>query len=104
MYIYILLLIRVFINIKLFYFSLLKICFTSLQPQSKVTTQLQCYDAHVIVPSLFYGYLKPCSLMKMYKVGSGSDDPDNLGHLDHFLVGQADLICKINYLDVTQFL
>ena len=37
------------------------------------------------------------------RVESGSDDPDNLGHLDHFLEGQVGLICKlINYLDVTR--
>ena len=28
------------------------------------------------------------------KVESGSDDPENLGHLDHFLVGQVGLIRK----------
>ena len=36
------------------------------------------------------------------RVESGSDDPDNLGHLDHFLVGQVGLICILNYLDVTR--
>ena len=40
------------------------------------------------------------------RVESGSDDPDNLGHLGSlgvtFLVGQVDLIYKLNYLDVTQ--
>ena len=35
------------------------------------------------------------------RVESGSDDPDNLGHLGHFLEGQVGLICKLNYLDVT---
>ena len=32
---------------------------------------------------------------------SGSDDPDNLGYLGHFLVGQVGLIHKLNHLDVT---
>ena len=36
------------------------------------------------------------------RVESGSDDPDNLGNLGHFLVGQVGLIHKLNYLDVTQ--
>ena len=36
------------------------------------------------------------------RVESGSDDPDYLGHLAHFLVGQVALIHKLNYLDVTQ--
>ena len=36
------------------------------------------------------------------RVESGLDDPDNLGHLDHFLVGQVGLIRKLNYPDVTQ--
>ena len=36
------------------------------------------------------------------RVESGSDDPDNLGHLGHFLEGQVGLIRKLNYLDVTQ--
>ena len=33
---------------------------------------------------------------------SGSDDPENLGHSGHFLVGQVGLIHKLNYLDLTQ--
>ena len=41
-----------------------------------------------------------------YRVESGSDDPDNLGHLGHFFVtfleGQVGVICKLNYLDLTQ--
>ena len=41
-----------------------------------------------------------CSYTAFYT--SGSDDPDNLGHLGHFLEGQVGLICKINYLDVTR--
>ena len=36
------------------------------------------------------------------RVESGSDDPDNLAHLGHFLGGQVGLICKINYLNVTR--
>ena len=36
------------------------------------------------------------------RVESGLDDPDNLGHLGHFLVGQVGLICKLNYMDVTR--
>ena len=36
------------------------------------------------------------------RVESGSDDPENLGHLGHFLVGQVGLIHKLNYLDVTR--
>ena len=35
------------------------------------------------------------------RVESGSDDPDNLSHLGHFLEGQVGLIHKLNYLDVT---
>ena len=35
------------------------------------------------------------------RVESGSDDPDNLGHLGNFLEGQVGLIHKLNYLDVT---
>ena len=38
----------------------------------------------------------------LYRVESGSDDPDNLGHLGHFLEGQVGLIHKLNYLDVTR--
>ena len=34
------------------------------------------------------------------RVESGSDDPDNVGHLGHFLMGQVGLIHKLNYLDV----
>ena len=34
-----------------------------------------------------------------YREESGFGDPDNLGN---FLVGQVDLICKPNYLDVTR--
>ena len=41
-------------------------------------------------------------IMLWSRVESGSDDPDYLGHLDHFLVGQVGLIHKLNYLDVTQ--
>ena len=36
------------------------------------------------------------------RVESGSDDPDNLGHLGYFLVGQVGLIHTLNYLDVTR--
>ena len=36
------------------------------------------------------------------RVESGSDDPDYPGHLGHFLVGQAGLIRKLIYLDVTR--
>ena len=36
------------------------------------------------------------------RVGSGSDDLDNLGHLGHFLEGQVGLIHKLSYLDVTR--
>ena len=36
------------------------------------------------------------------RVESGSDDPNNLGHLGHFLVDQVGLIHKLNYLDVTR--
>ena len=36
-----------------------------------------------------------------FRVDNRLDDPDYLGHLGHFLVGQAGLICKLNYLDVT---
>ena len=42
------------------------------------------------------------SSVDRYKVESGSDNPDNLGHLGHFLEGQVGLICKLNYLDVTR--
>ena len=41
-------------------------------------------------------------MMIKTRVKSGLDDPDNLGHLGHFLVGQVDLIYKLNYLDVTK--
>ena len=44
----------------------------------------------------------PRYLQLSTRVESGSDDPDNLGHLGHFLVGQVGLICKLNYLDVTR--
>ena len=30
------------------------------------------------------------------RIESGPDDPDYLGHLDTFLVGQVGLICKLN--------
>ena len=36
------------------------------------------------------------------RVERDSNDPDNLGHLGHFLMDQAGLICNLNYLDVTQ--
>ena len=36
------------------------------------------------------------------RVESGLDDPDYLGHLSHFLVGQVGIIRKLNYLGVTQ--
>ena len=36
------------------------------------------------------------------RVDSGLDDPDNVGHLGHFLMGQVGLIRKLNYLDVTR--
>ena len=36
------------------------------------------------------------------RIESGSDDPDYLGHLSHFLVGQAGLTYKLNYLYVIQ--
>ena len=36
------------------------------------------------------------------RVESGSDDPDNLSHLGHFLEGQVGVICKKHYLDVTR--
>ena len=36
------------------------------------------------------------------RVKSRSDDPDNLGHLGHFLEGQVGLICKLDYLDVNR--
>ena len=45
------------------------------------------------------------SMTKVYiasRVESGLDEPDYLGHLGHFLLGQVGLICKLNYLDVTQ--
>ena len=35
---------------------------------------------------------------------SGSDDPDNLGHLGHFLAGQVGIIHKSNYPDVTRII
>ena len=35
------------------------------------------------------------------RVESGSDGPDYLGHLGHFLMGQVGVIHKLNYLDVT---
>ena len=38
----------------------------------------------------------------MYRVESVSDDPDNLGHLGHFLEGQMGLIHNLNYLNVTR--
>ena len=54
------------------------------------------------------GYSTPCPLFRRpwatvisNRVESGSDDPDYLGHLGHFLVGQVGLIRKLNYLDVT---
>ena len=37
-----------------------------------------------------------------YRVESGSDDLDNVGHLGHILMGQAGLIHKLNYLYVTR--
>ena len=36
------------------------------------------------------------------RVESGLDDPDNLGHLGHFLEGQVGPIHKLNYLDATR--
>ena len=41
---------------------------------------------------------------KLYNRKNGLDDLDSLGHLDHFLVGEVGLICKLNYLDVTRIL
>ena len=49
----------------------------------------------------FKSVTKDC-LMLHNRVESGLDDPDNLGHLGHFLVGQVGLIHKLNYLDVTR--
>ena len=40
--------------------------------------------------------------MVLARVESGSDDPDNVGHLVTFLMGQVGLIRKLNYLDVTR--
>ena len=37
-----------------------------------------------------------------FRVESGLDDPDNVGHLGNFFMGQVGLIRKLNYLDVTQ--
>ena len=34
------------------------------------------------------------------RVESGSDDPDNVGHLVTFLMGQVGIIYILNYLDV----
>ena len=50
---------------------------------------------------IYRGYLATCTDM-LTRIESGSDDPDNLGHLGHFLVGQVDLIHKLNYMDVTR--
>ena len=38
------------------------------------------------------------------RVESGLDDPDNLGHLDHFVGGSSGfhLQTTVNYLDVTR--
>ena len=36
------------------------------------------------------------------RVESGSDDPDNLGHLGQFFVDQEGFIRKLNYMDVTR--
>ena len=41
-------------------------------------------------------------MQKKYSSYQESDDPDNLGHLGPFLVGQVGLIHKLNYLDVTR--
>ena len=32
---------------------------------------------------------------------SGLDDPDNPGHLSHFVMGQTGLIHTLNYMDAT---
>ena len=40
--------------------------------------------------------------MVLHKVESGLDDPGNLGNLGHFLMSQAGLIHKLNYLHVTK--
>ena len=41
-------------------------------------------------------------LVMYYRVESGSDDPDNLGHLGHFFGGSSGSHPQTNYLDVTQ--
>ena len=41
------------------------------------------------------------TIVSLIQVESKLDDPDYLGHLGHFLVGQVGLIHKLNYLDVT---
>ena len=43
-----------------------------------------------------------CILYTCIRVESGSDDPDNLGHLNRFFGGSVGLIRKLNYLDVTR--
>ena len=51
-----------------------------------------------------HGHASLC-VYPVSRVESGSDDPDNLGHLGHFLEGQVHgpgLIHKLNYLDVTR--
>ena len=51
--------------------------------------------------SLIYVYDREYSAFGN-RVEGGLDDPVNLGYLGHFLMGQVDLIRKLNYLDVTQ--
>ena len=36
------------------------------------------------------------------RVESGSDDPEYLGHLDHFFGGSSGSYLQLNYLDVTR--
>ena len=49
--------------------------------------------------------MNTCTYVQLHgvctKVEGGLDDPNYLGHLDHCLVGQVRLICKLNFLDVT---
>ena len=37
--------------------------------------------------------------MLLGRIESKLDDSNHVGHLGHFLMGQVDLICKLNCLD-----
>ena len=60
-----------------------------------------CLRQEKVLPASVLPKLSGVVVFIYSRVESGLDDPDNLGHLGHFLVGQVGLICKLDYLDVT---